>query len=366
MSREHLQPESSSTKFERAVSETLDFLPALGPGVAAVRGFKFDRPLIGSIAPWYIAELGLGPISRFFGSAADTIDTGVPWQRIRGTPAAIEESLTWIAYEATEVLDQFEGRRKWNRYQIDMGELPPAGEVAALMDAEYLAGLSDAARSVFFRGFYGYDYRALEWGELAWGDAIWGDDSGVRLPDGTVKWSHGQSRSLEYVGDDSDRQALDIDVSEGDQLGWGDFPWNAPGVTWNGVEDVAAFKSFLLRRLPVYIGFYKSNGDAIGYRRVYRITDVTDEQNPLGDEIFVEFECRTDFGDGAGQTAAHCALVFRCRPSNVLKPGKLWLAPNEISYEPGYSAADMKIGPISLALTFRKTVRERVVITLEI
>lgn len=354
---------ANATPLERAVSETLDRDPILGPGIKAARSIRFQRPLIATYASWILSQYGLGGVSQFFDTVEEAIDAGVPWQRVRGTVAALEAALDWIGYDDIYIEHGYRRRRKWNRYQIGMGALPES-ELPILLDAEYLADLSDAARNVFFRGWHGYDVRALEWSGGRWSDSIWGDDSGVRLDDGKVKWSHGESQTAAIVAGEPERQALGIDVTAGQELGWGEFPWSAPGVTWEGVNDVAAFKSFLLLRLPVLVGFFTAAGDVIGYRRPFATRDVTAAHVPGGDSIVIEFEARTGFGDGEGQACDHCALVFRA--SNLEKPGRLWSGPEEITFETGVDPVDVTVGTVPLGFTFRRTVRQHVTLTLEI
>lgn len=365
MTKQHLLP-PNATPLEIAVSETIDRTPEIGPYVEAARGVLFARPTLNvTFASWVLDQFGLGGISAYFDTVEDTIDAGIPWSRIRGTCAAIETALAWVEYDDISIEHQFPHRRKWNRYTVEMGAVP-ATELPRLMDAEYLGKLSDAARSVFFRGFEGYDHRALTWSASRYGDSLWGDDSGVRLNSGTVKWSHGEDDSGAIVAGETERQALGIDVTEGQMLTWGSLPWNAPGITWQGIQDVAAFKSFLLRRLPVRIGFFDAAGDPIGYRLPYAVRDVTDTHAPGGDSIVVEYECRTDFGDGEGSAAARCSLVFRANNTDTTKPGKLWLEPGELAFEDGHSAEDMVIGAVDLDFVFRRTVRQHVTLTLEI
>ncbi|MER9625050.1 MULTISPECIES: phage tail protein [unclassified Mesorhizobium] len=360
----HLLP-GNATSFERALSESTDYLEQMGAAADSIRGFKFATPLNPSVAPWLVAEYGLGPISAYFGGIDALIDAGIDWQRLRGTPLAISQGLGWIGYDAIALEDQNNRRLKWNRYQLGMGKVPLA-ELPVLRDAEYLAGLSDPARSVLFRGWHGYDFRTLEWSQGRWGNAIWGDDSGVRIDGGTVKWSHGEDLAGSVVAGPSERVALDVDVHRGDPIGWDDVPWTAPGLSWNGVTDVAAFKRFLMLRLPVYVGFYDEGGDAIGYRRPIAVRDVTSDHPGSGEAIFIEVECRTGFGDGEGRAAASCALVFRARPADPNKPGKLWLQPDEIEFEDGFGQADMTIGSLPVDFLFRRTVRQHVTFTLEI
>jgi hypothetical protein len=358
----HLLPGNASA-LERAVSETLDYLPALGPIVATIHGFKFEDPLNASVAPWLVAEYGLGDISRFFESVESLIASGIPWQRTRGTPAAVETSLEWIGYDSAFVTDQFRHRRKWNRYQIDMGAVPPEDtEVAVLLDAEFLAGLSDAARSVFFRGFFGYDVRALEWsGSRGWSNALWGDDSGVRVAGGTVKWSHGRNHEVEIFGG---RALLDGVGVILDSLSWGNFPWVAPGLTWSSVSDPVEFYGFMISRLPCYVGFFDESGEPIGWRRPIAVRRL----DPLETGLTVRFqiECRTDFGDGDNREVDSVAVAFRAGNADPARPGKLWLEPAELAIEEGYSevAVLTELGPAQFRFTH--TIRENVTITMTI
>lgn len=363
MTRQHLLP-SNLRKMPKAASEALDRDDELAPPIETARGIKYQRPLIENYAPWVLDEYGLGGIQRFFDTIEEAIDAGIPWQRKLGTVGALSTSFAWIGYDDITVWHQWRNRRKWNRYQIETGMVPDV-ELPLLLDAEYLADLSDPARSIFFRGFEGYDVRALTWSGKRWSNAIWGDASGVRVDGGTVKWSHGEDDTGAIVAGAPERAALGIDYEEGELLSWVEIPWTAPGVTWEGISDLPSFKSFMLRRLPVYVGFYDADGEAIGFRRPIAVRDVTADHTPAEGNIVIEVECRTGFGDGEGQTPATCSLVFRATPADG-GPGQLWLEPDQIEFEDGYAEADMTIGSVTLDFTFRRTVRQHVTLTLEI
>lgn len=203
-------PSDSTTVFEYTVEQATDIVDEIAPAIQEIHGIKYARPLNVTFAPWLVYEYGLGPISQFFGTAEDTIDEGRPWQRLRGTPAAVTTALGWLDYDAIDIEDQLRGRRRWHLYQMDMGELPGADEVNRLMNAEYLAGLSDPARSYFWRGYHGYDVRGHVHGRSRWGRSMWGDSSGVRLPGGKTKWSHGRSHTAAASGDETDIENLGI------------------------------------------------------------------------------------------------------------------------------------------------------------
>lgn len=363
---------SNATPLEKAVSSSLDRTSVIGPRIDAIKGFKVTAPVEASFAPWIVAELGLGPVSQYFVDMDALIAEGVDWQRVRGTELALDMALAWVGFGAIALEDAAVNRRRWHLYQIGMGELPLPVEDPLLYDAEYLAELSDPARSVFFRGFHGYDVRALTWGNHRYGRSKWGDSSGVRLPDGSVKWSFGRDHpAVEYTVPTAQRAAIGIDITalEGGLTWEAPIPWDAPGVTWAGVEagQEGALKAWLFLRLPVYVGFLDAGGNAIGYRRPISVKEigVFGGQPAASDQAIIEVRARTGFGDGALEDAATMVLFVRARPADPAKPGKLWLGPDEITFEDGYDPADLKIGSFPFDFTLQRTVREHVTIIIE-
>ena len=61
----------------------------------------------------------------------------------------------------------------------------------------------------------------------------------------------------------------------------------------------------------------------------------------------------TDFGDGAGQTAATVSLLFDAVPNDTAKPGLQWAGPGDLS-----AGTEFATHPFSTP--FGETVRERV------
>lgn len=362
----HLLP-TNATDFEIAMSQATDVYKTIeDAGISNMRGFKYGA-IPADFQPFVAHEYGLGEISTYFNDYPTMIDAGIDWQRVRGTPAALVLALAWIGYTATVLEHKLPTRFLWNRYQQKMGLVPAAAvEDPLLYDAEYLSEISDPARSVFWRGFEGYDVRILQWGDGSWGDSMWGDDSGVRMPDGTVKWSHGQDYDLSVKMSVLTAADLSLDVENGDVIGWDSIPWNAPGVTWNGVTDAKALKVFLLSKLTVYLGFFDALDNPIGYRRFTGMRDVSGDYPELDTEIRVEISFRTAFGDGDGKTVASVALFSFYNQSDQDTYGKLWVTPEEVSFDPDFIGIDTGLEMTPLALTFRKTVREHITITLEV
>jgi hypothetical protein len=329
--------------------------------IDGVRGFRYARPLNVSVAPWLVLEYGLGPISDYFDTIEDLIDLGRAWQRIRGTPSALAQALGWIGYHAIYLEDRARRRRRWHLYQVGMGELPGADEAKRLTDAEYLAGLSDPARSEMFRGCHGHDVRGIEWGNGRLGNVLFGDSSGVRLDGGSVKWSHG--RSHEILASDT--------VYEWESFGWnaafeefasGAWPssvsWSEMTVPWSMMGSEVMVKSWLLLQQAAHVAFYDEDDAIIGYARVIRAPENLTTDDEL---IRVSYAIRTGFGDGAGRTVARVALVYNLAVHEGVKPFKAWLSAEEV-----IAGSGRTVGMTEFGLTFQRTVRETIMITLTI
>lgn len=352
---------SNSTAFELALEEATDIASEIGPSIDAIHGLKYARPLNITVAPWLVNEYGLGPISDFFDTVEDLIDEGRVWQRLRGTPQAITTSLSWIDYDDIEIQDQVRGRRRWHLYQIQMGELPGVDEIQRLTNAEYLAGLSDPARSFFWRGYYGYDVRGHVYGRSRWGRSIWGDSSGVRIAGGKVKWSHGRTHEVDADAEAGVAAALGVEFTDGDDVTWlGSLTWAAPGLTWGGVTDARVLKSWLMMQKSAHIGLYDADGDPIGYARVVRaVQDITDYGDGE-DTVVLAYDATIGFGVASGEVAS-AAVVFGGIAQGVA-PFKTWLDPDQIDFPDG----EVRVGESPISFTFLETVRERIVINLTI
>lgn len=382
---------SNSGLFEIALEGAVDVVDIISPAVDDLRGFKSRRPLNASIAPWIVLEMGLGEISAFFGgdlqhptaltdldldtlstlgldqivaigvtTIEDLIDQGRAWQRIRGTPAAVSTALGWIGYDGISILDQVQGRTRWHLYQINMGKLPLPDEVKLLADAEHLADLSDPARSFFWRGFYGYDVRGLSWGKSKWGESIWGDASGVKLPPGKTKWSHGREHDLTCTALPTEQVALGTIYSNGDTIEWlASVIWETPGLTWNSVTDAAALNAWLILRKQVMVAYYDVLGVPIAYSPVFMapVQRASDD----GQSEIITYKVRTGFGDGFGFVAASVSLIFDAQRAAGVKPGLRWLTPDQVDL-----TGSTRVGNIDFDTTFQQTIRETISIDLTV
>lgn len=347
MAREGLLP-TNATSLEDAISTGLDRLPELLAGTAEMRAFKFDNPS-DAILQHLIVEYGLGRIATYHPDFATVVAKGVPWQRLLGTPEAITQALSWIAY--AHVLDEVPPRRR--RWHLFHSEISKFWDLETdLNKIDDLIGLSIPVRSHFWRGYREYDVRPLEASYSRWGNALYGDSSGVRLKSDGAKWSFGRTHEQsEFILSQSVLTAAGVWIDPLGSLTWGSFPWNIPGISWSSpAADVRkALISHGLLQLGCWIGLHGDGGSIIGYRRArayhsvvsavpgdYQIAasgyDYTDEP---GDLIYVE--AMTGFGDGAGQEPERWSinvgtgngdpnLPFGTQWTTALAPGGVQLA----------------------------------------
>ncbi|MBB4005802.1 phage tail protein [Allorhizobium taibaishanense] len=352
---------SNSTVLEEALAVATDPFDAALADLEAVRGFRYQRPLNATVAPYLVQEYGLGPIADFFDTAEDLIDSGRAWQAIRGTPKAILDALRWIAYYGPQIEDQVKGRRRWHLYQIAMGELPGDDEVQRLYNAWYLADLSDPVRSEFFRGYFAYDVRGLSWSRRKWGSALWGDSSGARIDGNPVKWSHGRSHAIaiEETFYEWERFGWNDTLSAFGDGGWPAIAWSQVTIPWSAAGSPTTMKAWLLLQEVAHLVFYTAAGAVIGYSRIIMAAENQTEEGD--DYVTVVYKARTRFGNGAGQTSAKIGIVYGLELVDGVKPYKSWLEPSEV-----ITGSGIEVGKTNFALRFFETVRELFTVTLTI
>lgn len=161
MERQHLLGDDAApTPLERVLSESLDKLPTLMPGVESLRGFKFNPP--DPIIPYLIAEYGLNEIADYLPDLRAVLREGVAWQRLIGTPAAIHKALRWINHDGD--IEEFPATaRKWWWFQIHLPFEPTTTQF--LLPTTRLVQSSKPLRSEFARLTAGWDVRAFRLNE---------------------------------------------------------------------------------------------------------------------------------------------------------------------------------------------------------
>lgn len=361
----HLLP-SNRTPLEQALSEAADFLPRVEHPADAMPGIKL-RAAPDSFLPYLHAEYGLGPISRFHANPRELITKGIDWQRVRGTHSAVDKALEWVNY-AGDIEIFPPRRRRWNLFMLALNKFR-VNEEPDLNDIDDLAQLSVAVRSRYWRGFFGYDVRGVDYGYTKWGNTLWSQYSGARIRPNGAKWSFGRGNERAYTLTEAELTALGvwIEPSGGGPaaLGWGNFTWDATTATWSGGATRETIMAAGVLGMRPWVVFYNAADQVIGYRRARVFRSV--ESNTLGQyqigavkyrpasavTSFLYVEAMTDFGDGAGNACVKWGIVLNPTLSDPTKPGLAWANPGDLS-------GGTVIMPTTVPqFEFGRTVRER-------
>ncbi|TMP84653.1 phage tail protein, partial [Pseudoalteromonas ruthenica] len=104
-----------------------------------------------------------------------TLQDGLAWQRIRGTPKSLEMALGWLDLPNVTIENTDSGRHHYT-YQLDLGELPKG----RTSNVTKLAQLSAPVSAKLTRLYNGYDVRNQTLsGQRAGFGHILSDHSGV-------------------------------------------------------------------------------------------------------------------------------------------------------------------------------------------
>ncbi|MEN5278695.1 phage tail protein, partial [Brucella sp. TWI432] len=173
--RRHHQP-INSTRYERAMSESLDRQPEFLPAIEALHSFKFNPP--DQIVPYLIAEYGLTEIEDFIANPREILREGILWQRLIGTPAALHRALRWINHDGD--IEEFPAtKRKWWWFQVHLPFEVRSTDFVRPMTQ--LVKASKPLRSEFARVTSGWDVRAFQLNKHRLnGHAFLNDWSGIR------------------------------------------------------------------------------------------------------------------------------------------------------------------------------------------
>ncbi|MFD2676081.1 phage tail protein [Camelimonas lactis] len=362
-----LLPPEISTPIDLALEQALrpDKQP-LEDAITRLRGVKLiNQPP--SLLPWLVLDYGLSELTPYVPNLYDLIEQGPRWQRLRGTPAAVAMGLGWVGYAAA--IEHFPWyRAHWNWNHLALTRVRDSE--ADLPAIEGITQLSLPLRSVMWRGFSGYDVRAMEYSRHRWSQSRYSSHSGVRIG-GQAKWSFGRRYESDHTLTDAELQALGVWLAPVDDepltwsdVPWGDVPWTSSAIVARSVAMLDALRP-QMDAAPGWAVFRDAAGDIIGYRRLrarhavapamtgpYRIGGTPYAlQASQATQIYVE--AMTDFGDGDGQTAATVAFVLAATPLAPHKPGAPWLPAGAIAAAP-------EVGSQPVNIPFGRTVRERV------
>jgi len=362
---ESLLPPDSTTALEVQLERVGDLFEKFSADVESIRGVKLGSPP-SVYLPFLIYEYGLGELSPYVPNLYDLIREGVRWQRVRGTHESVYMGLDWLGYSGT-LEDPPARRTRWNLFQIALDRVRDDEDVLARIEG--VAQLSAPVRSYFWRGYAGYDIRALEYSWSKWAQTLYSTYSGRRIG-GQAKWSFGRVYAFDHTMTETELTDLGVWEElppEDEPLTWGPFPWGA--FPWGSSAGRARSVRMADGTLTdtAWVVFKNSDDEVIGARRaraLHRVaTAVSDGVFQVGSEEFnpvaatatiIYVEALTDFGDGYGETAVTAAVVFDADLAEGQPAGARWLDADQIEIN------GPLIAETPVAIVFGRTVRERV------
>lgn len=362
----------NSDPWERCVANALDLSPEVRTAITAVHTAKWAAPRP-SFLPFLVYELGLGELTPYVPNLYGLIDEGVRWQRVRGTPRAIEMGLAWIGY-AAGLEEAWSERRFWNSYQLRLTRLP-ANDNPDLERIEGIASLSVPLRSKFRRGVFQYDVGPLIADVSRLDHSLLDFESGTKATAGTLQfpegaiWSFGRTTEFEHTLTETEGRAIGNWIEPVEN---GIAPWKEMSIAWTAAiapwaatpeEQRRANMAGWFEGKTIYLKLSDIDGATIGYRRCRAVRPVASqfdgayvvgttkfEPAEAGTQVYIE--AMTQFDDVDGVEAKHASLLVGASLSAGTPPGRLWLQPSELSGGHEFSAQDISV-------PLRKTVRDQ-------
>jgi hypothetical protein len=334
---ETLLPDGAS-QFEQSVSLATAQDVRLVDAVTSIRTAKLVSPPA-TFLPFLVYEYGLGMLTPYVADPIQIISGGIAWERIRGTPAALAQGLSWVGYSAV-IVEAAPRRLRWNLFSLALDRARDNEDI----DLGRIAGisaLSVCARSQFVRGFFGYDAGPSEWSYGKWGGGLWSAASGARVEANGPLWSFSRTYEIAAALTQAELVAIGAWIAPvSGAIGWGAVTWNGAFTSWAPPADAArsAAISTAIVEKTIYAAFRDADGVLIGYRRARVQRAVAPlSGGPYQFEGFgftpsdaatcAYVDVLTAFSDGYGAHARFVTLVFGAAPMTGTPPGTPWIAP---------------------------------------
>jgi len=352
--------------WEKAMADAMDGSALATPSIDAITGTKIASPPP-SFLPFLVYEYGLGELTPYVPNLYQLIREGIRWQRIRGTLSAVDLGLEWLGYSA-EVEEESTLRRFWNMFQLHLDRV--RDEYADLDRISGVARLSVPRRSVFWRGFHGFDVRPLTWSEKSWSESHFSEYSGVRVVEGGPLWSFGRIHEIDLSLSQSELEAVGAWLPPvGEEYVWADmdFAWQDTETSW--LDDAATIRSEAMASSifgqSIWLALIDADDGVIGYRRLRFKRYVSQEEGGVysfggvryspSTEITsaIHLEAMTDFGNGNGNEVYAAALLVGAALDEGVPPGSAWVTESTM-------VAGTVSGKTEMPIALGESIRERI------
>jgi hypothetical protein len=177
----------NSTKFEKAVEAAIGY----DVGVDVLAGFKFKT--IGSSVTlaweYSLAQINIDDFS-------ERILKGLEFHRLRGTPAALRNALSWYGFNSIIIEEELPGEH-FADFQIGIEEIPNGFVADPVINVAAFAAPLRSRLSRMYNKLY--DERCLFFDDSLLDEGMLSDDSGIRLTENGPKLSFGRvnTRTIE-------------------------------------------------------------------------------------------------------------------------------------------------------------------------
>jgi P2-related tail formation protein len=166
----------NATKLERDLLRTLPISQEAQEVIARLDLLKYeDTPE--EFLPWLIVENGLLWAKDFLGSDQEILEKGVIVNRLKGTPAAVKQILSWFGYDSTTVREADRPLLHFAEFEVDPGNI--VEQLARIGQIYEALQHVIPVRSRFKRIFHGYDKKIFYMGESKLGEDFLNTPSGI-------------------------------------------------------------------------------------------------------------------------------------------------------------------------------------------
>jgi hypothetical protein len=172
----------NSTKFERDIEQAIKY----AADVSFLFGFKFentDAQLRLALA-W---EYSLAQVNS--DDFAERVLKGLEFHRLRGTPAALRNALSWYGFDDIIIEEEVPGVH-FAEFQIGINEIPNGFMPDSIIKVAAFAAPLRSRLSRMYNELY--DDRCLILDDSLLDESVLSDDSGIRLTEGGPKLSFGR------------------------------------------------------------------------------------------------------------------------------------------------------------------------------
>ena len=175
----------------RLKPDSTKMIPPMARLASAAGGLKPHSSQVLELLAWQL-HVDFREVAKTDRELEKMILGSIPWHRIKGTPAAVEEGLGMFGIEA--LCDESGIGDNWAVYELELAAIPSEKDLLNIIRVAEEAG---PKRSWLRRLHNHYDVRPIVWDVgPPLDEGFWDDDSGVWHPELGIKESYGRTSAF--------------------------------------------------------------------------------------------------------------------------------------------------------------------------